>query len=147
MDIKNRIEYLYDKDTKNVFLNLKELETISDSEDILYPYLDEFISMLKSEKYVIRVRGFRLLCKQAKWDKDNKINKYIEEILSAVDDEKPTAVRQALEYFKYIVIYKKELNNIIREKVLSIDCLKFKDTMRPLIQKDIIELIELIEAQ
>jgi len=66
MEISDKIKCLYDKDTKNAYANLQELKSISENEDILSPYLNEFIAMLKSEKYVIRIRGFRLICKQAK---------------------------------------------------------------------------------
>jgi len=147
MEISDKIKCLYDKDTKNAYANLKELELICEKEDILYPYLDEFIEMIKSEKYAIRVRGFRLLCKQAKWDRDNRINEVIEDILAAVNDEKPTAVRQALQYLEYVVPYKKELGNKIKEMALAIDCSKFKDTMRPLIEKDIQRLVQFVETQ
>jgi len=67
--------------------------------------------------------------------------------LFAVNDEKPTAVRQALQYLTYIVLNKKELNGIIKEAVLSIDCSRFKDTMRPLIEKDIQALIKVMDTQ
>ena len=36
-------------------------------------YMDipqKFADMIKSDKYVLRVRGFRLFCRQARWDKD-----------------------------------------------------------------------------
>lgn len=147
MEIRDKIRRLYEKDTKDAYANLQELEAISECKDILYAYLDEFISMLKSEKYVVRVRGFRLLCKQAKWDGGNKIDEAIEDILAAVHDEKPTAVRQALQYLEYIVPYKKGLNDRIKEAALSIDCSVLKDTMRPLIAKDIQNLVQLIETQ
>ena len=147
MKIEERIQHLYDGDTTAAFANLKELEAISQQENILYPYLDEFIAMLKSEKYVIRVRGFRLLCRQAKWDSENRINGAISEILFAVLDEKPTAVRQALQHLKYLVPYKKELNAKIRQMVLLIDCSMYKDTMGPLIKKDIESLVQLIDEQ
>lgn len=147
MEIKDAIKSLYKGDKTDAWEILAELESISECEDILYPYLNEFMNMIRSEKYVVRIRGFRMLCRQAKWDKDNKINESIEDILIAVHDEKPTAVRQALQYMKYIVQYKKELNDIIKQTVLSIDCSEFKDTMRPLILKDIQSLVRLIETQ
>ena len=147
MDIDAKIQLLYEGDTKEAYANLLELDNISEKEDLLYPYLNEFVSMLKSDKYVVRVRGFRLLCKNAKWDKDNKINQAIDDILLAVHDEKPTAVRQALLYLKYVFTYKKELGDNIMKAALSIDCSIFKDTMQPLIFKDIQNLVQLIDAQ
>ena len=147
MEISDKIKLLYDKDSTVTYSNLLELEEISEYENTLYSYLNEFMAMLKSEKYGIRVRGFRLLCKQAKWDIDDKFNEVITEILFAVNDEKPTAVRQMLQYLTYIVLSKKELIGIIKETVLSIDCSRFKDTMRPLIEKDIQTLIKVMDTQ
>jgi hypothetical protein len=147
VETSDKIKLLYDKGTRVSYANLLELEEISECDNTLYSYLNEFIAMLKSEKYVIRVRGFRLLCKQAKWDVDDKINEVITEILFAVNDEKPTAARQALQYLTYIVLNKKELIGIIKEAVLSIDCSRFKDTMRPLIEKDIQTLIKVMDTQ
>jgi len=146
VEISDKIKLLYDKDSTVTYTNLLELEEISEYENTLYSYLDEFMSMLKSEKYSIRVRGFRLLCKQAKWDVDDKINEVITEILFALNDEKPTAVRQALQYLTYIVLDKRELVGTIKEVVLSIDCSRFKDTMRPLIEKDIQALIKVMDS-
>jgi len=137
---------LYDKDTSKAFENLKELELLSDHSKILYPYLSKFVEMVNSEKYVIRVRGFRLFCKQAKWDTENIVNKNIDRVLVLLNDEKPTAIRQAIQYLEYIIPYKKDLSERIEESVLSIDCLKFRDTMRPLIEKDIQSLVQLIKA-
>ena len=147
MEISDKINLLYEKDSTITYANLLELEEMSEHENTLYPYLNEFIMMLKSEKYSIRVRGFRLLCKQAKWDNDDKISEAITEILFAVNDEKPTAVRQVLKYLTYITLNKKELISIIREAVLSIDCSRFKDSMRPLIEKDIQTLIKVMDTQ
>ena len=79
MDIELMLAELKDKDTSKAFKNLQKLELLSDSSDILYPYISVFIEMTASEKYVIRVRGFRLLCKQAKWDSKNIINKNLKE--------------------------------------------------------------------
>jgi len=145
VEISDRIKLLYGKNTKDAYKNLQELEALSEKDNVLYLYTDEFIAMLKNKQYSIRVRGFRLLCKQAKWDNDNKINTAIDDIAAALNDEKPTAIRQALQYLMYVVLYKKELNDKIREAVLSIDLSRFKDTMRPLIAKDIQVLLQLIE--
>ena len=96
---------------------------------------------------MLRVRGFRLLCKQAKWDTENKIDREIESILREVDDKKPTAVRQKLKALEEIVRYKKALHSKIRDKVLSLDYLRFKDTMHSLIVKDIQSLLQVMEGE
>lgn len=143
MKISDMMERLYDKDTRTAYVNLLEMETLSDRDDVVYPYVDVFLSMLKSEKYVIRVRGFRLLCRQARWDRDNKIDAAIDEILTALKDEKPTAVRQALHALEHIVIHKKVLRDKIREAAISIDYSRYRDSMRGLIMKDVSNLVRL----
>lgn len=144
MNLDFMLETLDDKDTSQAFENLKELELISDKSNILYPYLNTFTEMVSSKKYVVRVRGFRLFCKQAKWDIDNIINKNLDSVLTILNDDKPTAVRQALTALQDVVLHKKELQNIIKDKVLSIDYLRYKDTMHGLISKDIQNLLEII---
>ena len=146
MELSQRIALLYDKDTSIAYANLQGLEAISEEEDSLYCYFDDFLSMLSSEKYVIRVRGVRLLCKQAKWDGENKLNQFINRILSALDDEKPTAVRQALKALEDVAVHKKELHGKLKDKALSINFLAYKDTMHSLIQKDIRSLMQVIEG-
>ncbi len=147
MEVDSKIALLYDKDSSVAYKYLQELESISEVADDLYPYLDEFLSMLESEKYLLRVRGFRLLCKQAKWDAENRVDREIEAILHAVDDDKPTAVRQKLKALEDIVRYKKALHSKIRDKVLTLDYLQFRDTMHSLIQKDIQSLLQVMESE
>lgn len=144
MDIELLVATLEDKDTSQAFEALKELELLSDNSDILYQYLDKFLAMIKSDKYVIRCRGFRLYCKQARWDTKKEIDKSIHEALIILSDDKPTAVRQALTALKDIMLYKKELTATIKEKVLAIDYLRYKDTMHGLIASDIQSLLSLV---
>ncbi len=139
MNIDEKIAMLYEKDTALGYKNLLELETLSEIADSLSGYIDNFISMLDDKSNVIKVRGFRLLCKQARWDKDRKIDANIKKILLVLNDPKPTTVRQALQFLKSDVMpYKKELHKIIKESVSAIDLSRFNaNTMRPLIEKDI----------
>ena len=94
MDLDYLLSMMEGKDTSKGFEALKELETISESTNALYLYMDKFIDMVKSEKYVIRVRGFRLFCKQARWDVDNVINQNIEEVLSILNDDNIINIRK-----------------------------------------------------
>ena len=144
MAIEEKIELLFDKDTSVAYKNLLELERLSEKENTLYDYFDTFLEMIYSDKYVLRVRGYRLLCKQAKWDTENKINNVIDKILLMVEDIKPTAVRQNIKALQDIIVSKTELGDKIRKRLLEIDTFKYKDTMQPLIQKDIEETIALI---
>ncbi len=144
MNIKEKIKMLYEKDSNETYKNLLELEALSEKENSLYQYFNEFLKIIENEKYSIRVRGYRLLCKQAKWDVDNKINNIIDKLLSEVEDEKPTAVRQKIKALQDIIVVKKELSDKVKKRLLEINVFKYKDTMQSLIQKDIKETIELI---
>ena len=99
--------------------------------------------MLRHEKYAVRVRAVRLICKQA----ENKINESVDEILHALDDEKPTAVAQAMQFFGHSLLpYKQELGEKIKDALLTMDCARFKaETMRPLIEKERTKLMKQIE--
>lgn len=144
MNLEYLIEILYSNDDKDAYNSLIQLENFSENNNEVYSYINEFFAMLDNQKSYIRVRGFRLISKNAKWDNDNKINKNIDKLLSELEDEKPTAVRQCLNAIKDIVKYKKELNLKIKEKLLSINYLRYKDSMQGLIFKDIEEVLKLI---
>lgn len=145
MNIAYSLCMLEDKDTSAAFQALKELEKLSDTSDALYPYINQFISMLGSEKYVIRVRGFRLFCKQARWDTEHVIDRNLNLALNILNDEKPTAVRQALVALQDAAPYKKNLHEQIKQHVLAIDYLRYKDTMHSLISKDIEALLKTMD--
>lgn len=145
MNVDCYIHQLEDKDTSIAYEALKALEKLSDSSNSLYPCLPKFIEMLDSEKYVIRVRGFRLFCKQAKWDVDGVIDRNLENALAILQDEKPTAVRQALAALMDLVPYKKELHDCLRARVLEIDPFRYKDTMHSLLAKDMAALLKRME--
>lgn len=119
---------------------LLQLETQSADSDELYRYFEEFLELMKSKSSFVRTRGFRLACAQAKWDVDEKIEKNLDRLLSMLDDQKPTAVRQCLAALHIVMLYKPNLAERIGKKLDTIDLSKYKDSMRPLIQKDIEEL-------
>jgi len=141
MNFENKIKMLYSKNAKEAYSILLELEKISEINDVLYCYLDEFTKMIIDVNSYIRTRGYRLFCKQAKWDKLNKINDKIEEILKSIEDEKPIAVRQKIIALTDVVKYKKELNKIIKQRISCMNLLKYKDSMQELIRNDIKNLI------
>lgn len=128
------------KDVKKAYSVLIELEKTSEVSNILYPYINVFMDMVQSKNYYVKVRGFRLFCMQSRWDDNRFIDKNIDFVLDILNEERPTIIRQALEYLKEIAIYKGELKEKLLEKVDNLDTAKFKDTMKDLIKKDIIKL-------
>lgn len=141
MEVLYALSLLEDKDVALAYEALKELEQYSETCEVLYPHIETFLSMIDSDKYVIRVRGFRLFCKQAKWDTKCVIDANLAAAMNILEDKKPTAVRQALAALHEVVLYKKELHAQIRSRVLEIDVFQYKDTMQGLILKDIDALL------
>ena len=145
MQIEQRMQLLWGEDEKEAYEQLLELEKISETSEEVYSYFDDFIEMLKNEKSYIRIRGFRLICKNAKWDEENRINRQIGKILEELEDEKPTAVRQCLQAIKELIENKKECNDLIKEKLLKINYARYKESMQSLIFKDVEKALLLIE--
>ena len=141
MDIIDGLQNKKDTEAHQLLL---QLEAQSADSDELYGYFDEFLELMKSKSSFVRTRGFRLACAQAKWDVDEKIEKNLDRLLSMLDDQKPTAVRQCLAALHIVVLYKPNLAERIGGKLDTIDLSKYKDSMSPLIQKDIEELRRLI---
>ena len=78
-----------------------------------------------------------MICAQAQWDEENKIDRNLDRILAALDDSKQTAVRQMLAALKHVVTEKPQLNQKINQKLKHMDTTKYSEFMRPLIEKDI----------
>jgi len=137
MDI---IEGLQNKNDSEAYILQLKLEKESTESNKYYSYFNDFLKLLDSKSSFVRTRGFRLICSQAKWDKENKIENNIDLILQILDDEKPIAVRQSLAALHTAILYKPDLCLAIEEKLNTLNISKYKDSMSPLIQKDIAEL-------
>ena len=134
------------KDTKQAYGAFLELERLSEETDDLYPFTEQFAEMVLDKAWAVRCRGFRLFCKQARWDGDGVIDRHLDRMLAILEDEKPTAVRQALAALLDMAPYKPELWPVIRQRVEAMDWNRYKDSMAPLIQKDIQRLLDAMQA-
>lgn len=145
---RNKIDIisgLKNSNSKEAYELLLELEKQAAESDILYGYFDDFVKLTNDESSYVRIRGFRLVCAQAQWDTENKLGKNINALLCMLSDVKPIAVRQCLAALHSVVLYKPELTNSIIEQLQRLDLSKYKDSMAPLIEKDIEELLKVME--
>lgn len=133
---------LYGKEKWDVWKQFQEIENAIEESSELYMYFDDIKSMLLDDKSYIKMRGFKIICKLSKWDRDNKINENIDILLKVLDDEKPTIVRQCLDGLNYLLLYKIELSEKVADKLKNMDLTKYKDSMSPLIKKDIDYILE-----
>lgn len=142
MDIIDRIT---DKDDNIAFAATKEIAAASELTPEYYNFLDDFAKLLNHKKSYIRTRAFILCCSQAKWDTNDKIKMILPQMLQLFHDEKPTVVRQCLNAVKEIIVYKPEFSKDIKKEMENINLDLYKDTVRPLIKKDILQINEIIE--
>ena len=134
-------------DNRQAYAALQDLEAISRKSDQLLVKMPVFAEMVTSKRSFVRVRGFRLLCQQAKWDQEGELDCLLPVALAILADSKPTVLRQALAALHEVVKAKPQLRQLIVQQTAVIDCSKFnQETMAPLIEKDIAELQQLIVA-
>lgn len=60
-------------------------------------------------------------------------------------DPKPTVVRQCLGALHEVILYRPEMIELIRDAVNNIDLSAYKDSMSPLIKKDMDALLKSID--
>lgn len=141
MDIIDRIT---DKDDNKAYAATKEIAAASELTSEYYNFLDDFAGLLNHKKSYIRTRAFILICSQAKWDTKDKIKKILPQMLQLFHDEKPTVVRQCLNAVKEIIVYQPYLSMDIKKELESMNLKQYKNSVRPLIEKDISQISELI---
>ena len=137
-------ERLTDKDDKKAYEYSKQILEISSRTNEYYQYFDIFYSLINQKSSFQRARGFILCTALSRWDSEGKLKKALPEMLKLLNDSKPTVVRQCLSALHEVVLYRPELSGIIQEALMAIDLSKYKDSMAPLIMKDIKSLEEIL---
>lgn len=144
-NINSLINGLVDHDENRAYEFLKELEEISMSSSEVYHFFDDFVEMISSKRSYVRTRGFLLIAANAKWDTDNKIEGIIDEFLGCITDEKPIIARQCIKVLPTIVKYKPALRDCIVSALGGADLSNYKESMQPLILRDIQEALNEID--
>lgn len=139
------ISLITDADDKTAYENTKQIAYESELSNKYYDNFEEFVSLLDDRKSYVRTRAMILCCSQARWDTEGRLEKYLPQMLRLLHDEKPTVVRQSLNALKEVATFRPELGEIIKNELDVIDVSRYKDSMTPLINKDISELRELID--
>ena len=139
------IEALKDKDDKKAYEFAKIITAESAETDKYYKLFDSFIEMLDDKSSYVRTRGFRLACAQVRWDEEGKISAAFDRMSELLHDKKPTVVRQCLNALHEVALFRTELSERICKAVKAIDPNIYKDSMAPLIKKDMDELLNMLE--
>lgn len=116
-------------------------EIIAESLDtnVWYAYIDDFATLLTHPKSLVRNRALCILAANAQWDENNRFDVILSEFLTHITDEKPITARQCIKSLVQVGEAKPQYIPQIISSLKTADLSKYKDSMRPLIEKDIKE--------
>ena len=119
---------------------------ISESQDTdeWYEYFDTFSSLLNHPKSLVRNRVLYILAANAQWDDENRFDAILEDYLAHITDEKPITARQCIKTLVQVGMAKPQYIPRILSCFHDADLSKYKDSMRPLIEKDMEETERLL---
>ena len=119
---------------------------ISESQDTdeWYEYFDTFASLLNHPKSLVRNRILYILAANAQWDDENRFDAILEDYLAHISDEKPITARQCIKTLVQVGMAKPQYIPRILSCFHDADLSKYKDSMRPLIEKDMEETERLL---
>lgn len=138
------IERLRDKDEKTAYEFAKRIGIESAESDKYVDMIPAFSEMLDDKNSYVRTRAFMLICNQAKWADNGQIEVVFAKMKALLYDVKPTVVRQCLGALHEVILYRPEMIELIREAVNNIDLSVYKDSMSPLIKKDMDVLLSVL---
>ena len=136
---------LTNKNDKVAYEYAKNISVESSKSDKYLKMIPVFATMLEDESSYIRTRGFMLICSQARWSDRDQIKDIYDRMSTLLYDSKPTVVRQCLKALQEVVLFRPELSKTIKKSINKIDINSYKDSMSSLIQKDIDELMKMID--
>ena len=121
---------------------------ISESQDTdaWYPCFDMFAALLDHPKSLVRNRALHILAANAQWDTENRFDTIWEAYLAHVTDEKPITARQCIRALVPIGMTKPQYIPKIIDCFRQADLSKYKDSMRPLIERDMAETESALSA-
>ena len=111
---------------------------ISESHDTneWYEYFNWFASLLNYPKSLVRNRALNILAANAQWDDENRFDTILDDYLTHITDEKPITARQCIKALRQIGEAKPQYIPRILSCFHGADLSKYKDSMRPLIERD-----------
>lgn len=134
---ENIVQMLTSKDDKFACALADKIISESQETDEWYPYFGDFASLLNNPKSLVRNRILYILAANAQWDDENRFDAILPDYLTHNTDEKPITARQCVKALAQIGLSKPQYIPQILSALRSADLSKYKDSMRPLIEKDI----------
>lgn len=107
----------------------------------VYPFWDTFRAKLGSDNSYQRSIGMMLIAENVRWDTQDKMSVTIDTYLNGLTDEKPITVRQCIQSLEIICNCKPQLDDLIVSRLVGIDLMQVKETMRKLILMDVLHVL------
>ena len=123
------------KDDKYACALADKIVSESQETDEWYEYFDDFASLLNHPKSLVRNRVLYILAANAQWDEENRFDVIISDVLAHITDEKPITSRQCIKALAQVGVAKPQYIPRILSCLQGADLSKYKDSMRPLIEK------------
>jgi len=146
MDLQEVISKLTSKDDKMACAFADKIVFESLQSNKWYKYFDDVAFLLNHPKSLVRNRVLCILAANIQWDVKNSFDSILTDFLSHITDEKPITARQCIKALVQVGKAKKMYIPKIIEKLKNADLSKYKESMRPLIEKDIKETLRSLEA-
>ena len=140
------IARLTSKDDKCACAFADQIISESRETDTWYAYLDVFASLLDDPKSLVRNRALHIPAANAQWDEENRFDAVIADFLVHMTDEKPITARQCIKALAQVGQAKPQYIPQILSALRSADLSPYRDSMRPLIEKDIAETEKILTA-
>lgn len=137
--VQEIIAKLIVKDDKYTSAVAERIISESLDTDKWYECFDDFASLLNHPKSLVRNRVLYILAANAQWDDENRFDAILDDYLTHVTDEKPITSRQCIKALAQVGKAKPQYIEKIMDYLHSADLSKYKDSMRPLIEKDMTE--------
>ena len=127
------------KDDKYACALADKIISESQETDEWYEYFDVFASLLDHPKSLVRNRVLHILAANAQWDEENRFDAILSDFLTHITDEKPITARQCVKALAQVGVSKPQYIPRILSCFQEADLSKYKDSMRPLIERDMTE--------
>lgn len=141
---ENIIQSLTAKDDKYACALADKIIAESYETDEWYEYFDNFAALLDHPKSLVRNRALCILAANAQWDDENRFDSIISDFLAHITDEKPITARQCVKALAQVGLAKPRYIPRILSGFKTADLSKYKDSMRPLIEKDMAEAVKIL---
>lgn len=131
------IAILTAKDNRYACTFTDKILSESRESDKWFGYFQSFASLLDHSNSLVRNRAIHILAANAQWDTENCFDAVLPTFLSHITDEKPITARQCIQTLAQVGQAKPQYIPRILSALQEADLSSYKDSMRPLIQKDL----------